>query len=152
MGGELLAGDTDEWLTAPAARTCITPVAAGSLGDATVVGGGYVHSLAARGDGTLRAWGRNAEGELGDGTTTARSSPVTVSGLSGVEAAPPVNAAYTYDGLGLRATRTAGSASQHFAWDQSQHVPLLLTDGNVNYLYDDTGLPVAQIDANGNAL
>ncbi len=44
------------------------------------------HSLALKSDGTLRAWGRNASGELGDGTTTDRSTPVQVSGLSSVTA------------------------------------------------------------------
>ncbi|HEB11615.1 MAG TPA: hypothetical protein ENI06_10435 [Spirochaetales bacterium] len=37
---------------------------------------GYYHSLAIKNDGTLRAW--NANGQLGDGTTTPRLSPVQV--------------------------------------------------------------------------
>jgi hypothetical protein len=39
----------------------------------------------AAGPGTPRTWGSNSFGELGDGTTTRRTSPVTVPGLSGVE-------------------------------------------------------------------
>ena len=35
-------------------------------------------------DGTVRSWGFNAMGQLGDGTTTKRLRPVTVTGLSGV--------------------------------------------------------------------
>jgi hypothetical protein len=45
---------------------------------------GHYHSLALRSDGTVRAWGYNAFGQLGDGTTTNRRSPITVSGLTNV--------------------------------------------------------------------
>lgn len=44
---------------------------------------GRYHNLALRADGTVRSWGHNAYGELGDGTTTNRITPVTVS-ISGV--------------------------------------------------------------------
>jgi alpha-tubulin suppressor-like RCC1 family protein len=42
------------------------------------------HGLEARSDGTAWAWGFNSFGELGDGTTTDRLSPVQVTGLTGV--------------------------------------------------------------------
>jgi alpha-tubulin suppressor-like RCC1 family protein len=42
------------------------------------------HSLALLADGTVRAWGSNSSGQLGDGTTASRNSPVTVTGLSNV--------------------------------------------------------------------
>jgi len=42
------------------------------------------HSLAIRTDGTLWAWGSNSYGQLGDGTTTTRTTPVQVVGLTGV--------------------------------------------------------------------
>lgn len=130
-------------------KTCLTPVKVSGLSDATVLAAGYVHSLAATSDGTMRAWGRNAEGELGDGTTTARLTPVTVSGLSGIRAG---KASYGYDGDGLRATRTSGATTQHFAWSVSGGLPVLLTDGVVSYLYDDAGLPVEQVGANDTSL
>ncbi|MBZ5622225.1 MAG: RCC1 repeat-containing protein [Acidobacteriia bacterium] len=44
------------------------------------------HSLALKGDGTVWAWGANDSGQLGDGTTTGRTTPVQVSGLSEVVA------------------------------------------------------------------
>lgn len=53
---------------------------------ATAIACGGNHSLALMQDGTVRAWGGNGEGQLGDGTSTDRSTPVTVSGLSGVTA------------------------------------------------------------------
>ncbi|MCL1885444.1 MAG: Ig-like domain repeat protein [Dehalococcoidia bacterium] len=49
-----------------------------------MVAGGYDHSLALKSDGTVWAWGRNNYGQLGDGTTTNRSLPVQVSGLTDV--------------------------------------------------------------------
>ena len=52
----------------------------------TAVASGEQHSLAVKNDGTVWAWGYNGRGELGDGTTTQRSSPVLVSGLTGVMA------------------------------------------------------------------
>jgi alpha-tubulin suppressor-like RCC1 family protein len=50
------------------------------------IAGGRDHSLALLSDGTVKAWGLNAAGQLGDGTTTGRTTPVAVSGLSGVVA------------------------------------------------------------------
>jgi alpha-tubulin suppressor-like RCC1 family protein len=44
------------------------------------VSGGDRHSLGLTSTGILYAWGRNYSGQLGDGTTTSRSSPVTVVG------------------------------------------------------------------------
>ena len=57
----------------------------GTLTGVRFVTGGRDHGLAVLGDGTVRAWGANTYGQLGDGTTSRRISPVTVPGLSGVE-------------------------------------------------------------------
>jgi alpha-tubulin suppressor-like RCC1 family protein len=48
---------------------------------AIAAGGGLGHSLALGPDGRVWAWGRNDHGQLGDGTTTDRLSPVAVPGL-----------------------------------------------------------------------
>ena len=47
---------------------------------------GSVHGLAVAADGTVWAWGHNFDGQLGDGTTTNRSTPVQVPGLADVVA------------------------------------------------------------------
>jgi len=44
----------------------------------TKVSSGWYHSLAIRSDGILWAWGYNAYGQLGDGTTIDRNSPVQI--------------------------------------------------------------------------
>jgi alpha-tubulin suppressor-like RCC1 family protein len=45
---------------------------------------GYDYVLGLRSDSTVVAWGNNSNGQLGDGTTTTRVTPVQVYGLSGV--------------------------------------------------------------------
>ncbi|NOK38262.1 kelch-like protein [Corallococcus exercitus] len=47
---------------------------------------GHEHSLALKQDGTVWAWGDNSRGQLGDGTSTDRSTPVQVQGLTGIKA------------------------------------------------------------------
>jgi alpha-tubulin suppressor-like RCC1 family protein len=51
-----------------------------------MVAAGGDHAIVLKSDGTLMAWGRNVQGQLGDGTATNRSSPVAVPGVAGVVA------------------------------------------------------------------
>ncbi len=73
--GQLGVGPT------PASQS--TPVKVPGLTDVTAIGAGHYHSLARLIDGSARAWGRNDQGQLGDGTTTQRSTPVPVQSLNG---------------------------------------------------------------------
>lgn len=41
----------------------------------STIGAGYYHTVAIRSNGTLWGWGYNGHGQLGDGTTTDRTSP-----------------------------------------------------------------------------
>ena len=65
-----------------------TPVQVSGLTGVTAIAGGYLTGYALRGDGTVRAWGINGYGELGASPTTTPSSstPVQVTGLTGITA------------------------------------------------------------------
>jgi alpha-tubulin suppressor-like RCC1 family protein len=52
----------------------------GGFTDWVQVSAGLTHSLGLRANGTAWAWGANGNGRLGDGTTTDRSSPVSIVG------------------------------------------------------------------------
>lgn len=63
----------------------LSPVSVSGLaGMATDVTGGSAHSCALMADGTVRCWGNNGDGQIGDGTTTNRPSPTTVPGVASV--------------------------------------------------------------------
>jgi len=47
----------------------------------TAIAAGFEHTCALMADFTVRCWGNNSHGELGDGTTTTPPTPVTAVGL-----------------------------------------------------------------------
>ena len=63
-----------------------TPVQVTGLTGVTKIAAGGLFSLALRSDGTVWAWGYNAVGELGNGTTADSNVPVQVTGLARVTA------------------------------------------------------------------
>jgi alpha-tubulin suppressor-like RCC1 family protein len=66
----------------------LTPTAVSGLSSAgAAVAGGYAHTCAVTAGGSGLCWGRNSYGELGDGTSTDRSTPAPVSGLGSGAAA-----------------------------------------------------------------
>lgn len=64
--------------------TDMVSVAAGGFRAGVDLGGG--HSVAVKRDGTVWAWGHNGFGQLGDGSSVARSTPARVPGLTGITA------------------------------------------------------------------
>src|SRR3990172_8879010 len=61
----------------------LTKPTIGLTGVSALAAGG-AHNVALKKDGTVWAWGSNSDGQLGDGTTINRSTPVQISGLTGV--------------------------------------------------------------------
>ncbi|MEO5331963.1 MAG: Ig-like domain-containing protein [Magnetococcus sp. YQC-5] len=82
--GQLGNGTTTESVT-PVKVTGLTKVTAIAVGGCYSIGGNNF-SVALKSDGTVWTWGENGKGQLGHGTTTNSSTPVQVSGLSGVTA------------------------------------------------------------------
>src|SRR2546427_92202 len=88
-----------------------SPVAVSGLTGAVAVASGYGHACALLGDGTMRCWGENVEGQLGNGTTANPSTgppgssvPVAVSGITGA-ASITTGAYHTCVLLGLGTVR-----------------------------------------------
>src|SRR5262249_43529392 len=63
----------------------LVPVQVSGITTAVAIAAGQWHSLALLSDGTVKAWGYDAYGQLGDGGTTNQPTPVTVAGLKGVK-------------------------------------------------------------------
>lgn len=58
------------------------PVAVGGLsGSVVAIAGGWLHTCALTSAGSVQCWGRNFDGELGNGTTTDAATPVTATGF-----------------------------------------------------------------------
>jgi len=57
------------------------PGGSGFLTGIEAISAGASHSLALKDDGTVWSWGSNTSGQLGDNTTTQRTTPVQVKGL-----------------------------------------------------------------------
>ena len=62
------------------------PGGVGFLTGVATIAAGEFHSLALKTDGTVWAWGNNGNGQLGDGTTTTRPTPVQVRGVPTIAA------------------------------------------------------------------
>jgi len=66
------------------------------------------------------------------------------------------SASFTYDGDGLRATKTVAATTTRLGWDTAEGLPLVLGEttagATTSYVYGPGGLPVERIDASGAVL
>lgn len=96
--------------------------------------------------------------ELGERTkATPEKGPATSYGydqtgnLTSVERpkegeTPEIKDTYAYNGTGLRTSQTINGATTYMAWDTSEGLPSLLSDGTNSYIYGPDNLPVEQIN------
>lgn len=129
-------------------QSCTTPVHLNSPTGVIALAGGSLHSLAATAAGSLWVWGDNSYGQLGNGNTTTQKTPIQLATPSAIR--PGDQPSFTYNGDGLRMTKSSAGATLNYAWDLSGP-PQVLTDGSTNYIYGPGGRPVEQIDSSGSA-
>ena len=96
--------------------------------------------------------------ELGERTkTTPEKGPATTYGydqvgnLTSVERpkegeTAKIEDTYAYNGEGLRTSQTISGTTSYLAWDITEALPLLLSDGTNSYIYGPGGLPIEQIN------
>jgi alpha-tubulin suppressor-like RCC1 family protein len=96
------ANDAGELGNGTLTNAIVPGAVTGLTGVVQIVGAGSSGGYALRADGTVAAWGGNNFGALGNGTVVASTTPVAVSGLTGVTAV----AAGIYVGLALKADGT----------------------------------------------
>ncbi len=96
--------------------------------------------------------------ELGERTKTNPSTgPATTYGydqagdLTSVERPKEgekteIKDSYEYNGEGLRTSQTLNSTTSYLAWDMTEELPLILSDGTNSYINGPGGLPVEQIN------
>jgi RHS repeat-associated protein len=61
------------------------------------------------------------------------------------ESIPKIEDTYAYNGEGLRTSQTISGATSYFAWDVTEGIPLILSDGTNSYIYGPDGVPIEQI-------
>jgi len=96
------------------------PVSAPAGVTFTVVSAGAMHSCGLTPTGAAYCWGRNDGGQLGDGTTTSRSTPVAVQGTAGIHFA-----AITAGQLRTCAVSESGAA---YCWGSTPPAPIPVPD------------------------
>ncbi len=64
----------------------LVPVVVSGLSSAVAIAAGGAHTCALLANGSVRCWGANVSGQLGDSTVSNRLTPAVVSGLSGAVA------------------------------------------------------------------
>lgn len=92
-----------------------TPQQVSGVSNVVAIAAGYQFSLALTSGGAVYGWGRNQEGQLGDGTTTSRTTPIQIPNLTGIGAV----AAGRHHTLALQTDGGASGIVWAFGYNQS---------------------------------
>jgi len=65
------------------------------------------------------------------------------------ESVPKIEDSYAYNGEGLRTSQTISATTTYMAWDTTEELPLLLSDGTNSYIYGPGNVPIEQISSGG---
>jgi RHS repeat-associated protein len=99
--------------------------------------------------------------ELGERTkTTPEKGPATTYGYDQVgnliSAERPkegetaeIKDTYAYNGEDLRTSQTIAGTTSYLAWDTTEGLPLVLSDGTNSYIYGPSDMPIEQISSGG---
>ena len=109
-----------------------SPLQISGLANVTAIAAGNHHTLALRSDGSVWSWGKNDQGQIGDGSTTNRTSPAPIPGLASVT---DISAGQAFS-MALSATGTL------YTWGQNDYGQL----GNGNFQTSVLPTPVRHAD------
>ncbi len=118
---------------------CPTPFSVVGVSSASNVATGYGHTCALISNGSIKCWGDNSVGQLGQSVAVSPSAPVTVSGLSAVKQLASND---------VRTCTVSGTGNRLQCWGQNQWGEV----GNGNTIEQDTPVPVANLPASPTVL
>jgi RHS repeat-associated protein len=90
-------------------------------------------------------YGYDANGQRTSGGADTYTYDAT--GMMTGATTPTSTSSYTYAPDSLRTSKTVGTTSTVFSWDDTTPVPELIQDGNNYYVYGPDGLPVERVGA-----
>jgi alpha-tubulin suppressor-like RCC1 family protein len=121
------------------------PIQVSGLTGVVAVDGGFEHSLAVKSDGTVWAWGRGIEGELGQGAFADSATPVQVSGLAGAVSV----AAGAFHSLALKSDHTVRAWGSGFYGQLGNGIFYLAGPYGTSVPVQASSLPATEVIAAG---